>query len=376
MYIRDLIQLNTKRTYTDEGFLKVPARIGRTGVQDYTAREMGLSDRDPNDKVIVYRPEEEVFSDATLNSFGFKPVTNNHPPELLDAKNAKKFSVGMSDREVMRDGDFMATDLNIFDADSIDDVESGKAEVSNGYTADIDFTPGLTPNGMKYDAIQRNIRGNHIAIVTRGRAGSECRLADSLTKPGEKRMNITIDGVDFEVTDQVAQAVGKMQKENKDLKGDMSEKEKAMAKEKEDAKKAKEDAKKTNDALTAQLDAANEKTGSASLDKAVTDRMMFVDNVRKICPGVKWEGKDTMALMKEVVSEKCQNIVLDEKTDAYITSRFDILIEDLESNPQRSLDEAMTLRLKETKDEDTRPLHVIAREKHIADSQNAWKKKA
>jgi len=174
VYIKDRFKIDSKRIYSDEGFLKVPARIGRSGIQEYSAIEMGMTDREPHEKVTVLRPEEEVFSDATLKSFGFKPITNNHPPELLDSKNAKKFSVGMSDRKVIRDGDFMATDLNVFDADAIADVEFGKAEISNGYTADIDFTPGVTSDGVQYDAIQRNIRGNHIAIVTRGRAGSDC----------------------------------------------------------------------------------------------------------------------------------------------------------------------------------------------------------
>lgn len=30
----------TQREYTDEGFLKVPGRVARTGIQEYLAREL------------------------------------------------------------------------------------------------------------------------------------------------------------------------------------------------------------------------------------------------------------------------------------------------------------------------------------------------
>ena len=48
MYIKDRINLtDSQRKYTDEGFLIVPARIARTGIQEYLAMEMGLEDRNP-----------------------------------------------------------------------------------------------------------------------------------------------------------------------------------------------------------------------------------------------------------------------------------------------------------------------------------------
>ena len=68
MFLEDRSPISSERTYTDEGFLVVPARISRTGIQEYLAVEMGLTDRDPNDIIRVYRPEEEVFSDLSLSS--------------------------------------------------------------------------------------------------------------------------------------------------------------------------------------------------------------------------------------------------------------------------------------------------------------------
>ena len=69
MFLKDRLHIATKRTYTDEGFLSVPANISRVGIQNYTAAEMGLTDRDPTDIVRVYRPADEVFTDASLSSF-------------------------------------------------------------------------------------------------------------------------------------------------------------------------------------------------------------------------------------------------------------------------------------------------------------------
>ncbi len=121
----------------------------------------------------VYRPPDEVFDPASLASFAGKPVTLDHPPAMVDSGNWKSFAVGHSGAAVARDGDHLATDLVITDAPAVAKAEQG-SELSNGYWADFDFTPGLTPDGEPYDAVQRNIRGNHIALVDQGRCGPSC----------------------------------------------------------------------------------------------------------------------------------------------------------------------------------------------------------
>jgi len=87
MYIQDRLNLPTERTYTEEGFLRVPARISRTGTQTYLAAELGLKDREPTDLIVAYRPPEEVFDPESLASFAAKPVvplpkkgSNTTPP--------------------------------------------------------------------------------------------------------------------------------------------------------------------------------------------------------------------------------------------------------------------------------------------------------
>ena len=380
MFLSDRLNITTEREYTDEGFLKVPARISRIGIQEYLAIEMGLTDRDPTDIIRVYRPEEEVFSDESLTSFASKPVTNNHPPELVNTKNFRQYGVGFSGPEVTRDGMFAKTVLHVTDEESIKSIESGKCELSNGYTADIDWTPGVTPDGEQYDAVQRNIKGNHIAIVERGRAGPACRVSDNLPNLGDTvtMAKITIDGVDFEVSDQAAQAVGKLQASLIDAEKETQMKaEEVKTKEDEMEEEAKE-AKKTEDSLKAKVDDANSKIPTAdTLDKLVADRTALVDSILKVAPEMEWQGKDADTLRREVVAAKCQNVQMDSVSTDYIKARFDMLVESVESNSQQQLDDAFTQQVndKSKKVEDTRSADVIAREKMMADSQNAWKTK-
>lgn len=378
MLLKDRLNLTTsQREYTDEGFLKVPARISRTGIQEYFAGEMGLTDKEPTQIIRVFRPPEEVFSDISLSSFSNKPVTNNHPPELVDAGNSKKYSVGMSDPEVTKDGDFVKATLNIIDQEAITSIESGKVELSNGYTADIDWIPGVTPEGEQYDAIQRNIKGNHIAIVERGRAGPSCRVADNSPESGEATMaKITIDGVDYEVSDQAAQAVNKVQTRLVDMEKEAEEKDTELKKKEDEAEEAKKEAKKTEDSLKAKLDDATSKVPSPeAIDKMVADRTALVDSVKKVCPEIVVDKKDEQTLMKEVVSTKCSNVQLDSVSEDYIKARFDMLVESIESNSQQHLDESFTKVIKDSEGKvvDTRPADVIAREKMMSDSQEAWK---
>lgn len=379
MLIKDKIILSdSKRKYSDEGFLQVPAKISRTGIQTYLASEMGIKD-EPQKIIRVYRPEQEVFSQDSLNSFSSKPVTNNHPPELVTAKNAKQYTVGLSSPDVVKDGEFVTTVLNITDADAIKQVEAGKVELSNGYVADIDWTPGITQNGEQYDAIQRNIKGNHIALVERGRAGSACRLSDNLIQnQGGKMSTITIDGVDFEVSEQAMQAVNKQQQRLTDMKEEMSKKDLELKKKKEDEEEAKKTAKKTEDSLQAKIDDLESKVPDpGAIDKMVADRLTLVDSIKKICPELVCDGKNADELMKEVVADKCPSVQLDSVSQDYVQARFDMLLESAGSTAQSQLDSIISQQM--TKDsegnvQDLRPASVKAREKFMLDSRNAYKK--
>ena len=158
---------------TDEGFLicrNVP--IARTGTQEYLASEIGLE----GDRIIkVIRPEEEVFSDATIASFEGKPVTDDHPSDLVDTQTATIYGKGHAQNVRRGAGewkDYLVGDLFIQDESLIEKIQHGKREVSCGYSVEyVDNGDGTFT--------QRNIRGNHIAIVDEGRAGHRAAIMDS-----------------------------------------------------------------------------------------------------------------------------------------------------------------------------------------------------
>lgn len=166
---------STARTYTDEGFLRVPGYTARIGIQEYLASELGLTDRNPNDIVKVMRPAESVFDVESLESYDGADVTNDHPSELVNPTTFKNTVVGTVRTVGVQDGEYVKAELIIKDADAIRAVESGKVQLSAGYTAVYDEAP----DGAGYDFIQRDIRVNHVALVAAARAGHMAKLFDN-----------------------------------------------------------------------------------------------------------------------------------------------------------------------------------------------------
>lgn len=165
-------KLSENITETPEGYLiarNVP--IARTGEQIYTARELGLTDGDPERPVRVFRHEADVFDPAALASFEGKDVTDGHPPEQVAPENHAAYSKGHVEN-VRRDGDHIVADLHIKDANLISEIRNRvKREVSCGYLCNYE------PEGDGYR--QTNIRGNHVAVVPKGRAGKDVAIKDS-----------------------------------------------------------------------------------------------------------------------------------------------------------------------------------------------------
>jgi len=376
MLIRDRVNVSTNRKYTDEGFLIVQATIARTGIQEYRAFELGLQDKDPADIIRVYRPPEEVFSEDSLSSFANKILTDDHPSVLVDATNAKELSVGHSGPEITKDGIFVSAVLHFTDAKAIKNVEDGKVELSNGYTSDMDMVPGVTPDGDSYDAIQRNIKGNHIALVDKGRCGPACKVSDNSPKPKEPNMaKITIDGVDFEVDDQAAQAVRKLQGRLSDAEEKTKEDEE-KAKKKEDDEEAKEKDNKTKmDTLQAKLDDAVAKQPTpAQLDALVENRIATRDAAVKINNDFKWEGKDCETIRKEIVADACSDVDIESVSADYIRARFDSLASDPKvTMSARHIDSALQLQNGKGPSNENKNTVTDARADFAKKSRDAWK---
>ena len=157
--------------------------VARSGTQMYLPAELDLpSGPEP---VPVYRPEGEVFSPVCMASFEGKPVTEDHPdlPEGVSAENIRLYQKGHAQNIRRGRGtqrNLLLADLVITDPETIRHIREGKREISCGYTYTL-----AEENGR---FVQRDIRGNHIAVVDRGRAGARVRINDATCKT-ERRMN-------------------------------------------------------------------------------------------------------------------------------------------------------------------------------------------
>ncbi len=164
---------------SEAGYLTISARIARIGIQAYYGHELsGAQDEIEIDRLYkVYRSEAEVFSDDALDSFRDLPITFGHPASEVDVDNYRSFAVGHVIGLPIRDGDFIRAELTIRDSETIAKIKAGEStQLSVGYHADVTLEQGTTPDGQAYDAVQRNIRGNHIALVGAARCGPQCSL--------------------------------------------------------------------------------------------------------------------------------------------------------------------------------------------------------
>lgn len=376
MILKDKLSFNSKREYTPEGFLVVPARISRTGIQDYFAGELDNESTEPMKVVRLFRPAEEVFSQDSIDSLKNKTITDDHPQESVDAENCKTVSVGHSGSEIVQDGDFLTADFHITDADTIKKIEQGKVEVSVGYSSDIEYIEGVTDTGDKYDAIQRNIRGNHIAIVEKGRAGSLVKISDNLKK--DSTMKVNINDVDFEFEDQAGQAVISLQRKLRDAEAEL-EKKKVEDEDEEEAKKKLEDEDekkevKDMDEMKAKLDDAKSKILTDSqVENLLNDRIKFIEDAKKVSD-VDLSGKTKEEIVKAIVADKCPKVNIEDSSKEYLQTRFDILVEDAGSSQTHILDNALNP-TNTTNSNNGKSLTEIARDKMIKDSANSWKGK-
>jgi len=154
---------------TPEGYVRVRGTFSRSGCQTYTNPD--------GSKRVEYRPPEEVSRPDSLLSMGGLPVTLEHPPQLLTPDTVRQHTRGHSGTQVEFTDGFVHGTVTLTDREAIEAVKRRDAvELSVGYRCEYDPTPGTAPDGTRYDGVQRNISGNHLAVTGKGRAGSEVCL--------------------------------------------------------------------------------------------------------------------------------------------------------------------------------------------------------
>lgn len=347
---------------TNEGFLRGRAIVTSIGVFTYKRKD-GTVQRE-------LRLPEEVFSLSTLNSMKLKPVTLNHPTELVTTDNADKLQVGsLGDNpswtkdwehrnwEEMTDGINCAIDMIITHKDAVDAVINGKQALSMGYTCDLEMAePGSSWCGIEYDFIQRNIRYNHCAIVDSARAGDNAKIelrADSedavledivfKKHDGGTQMlkKINLDGIDYEAEAEVIKALQRADEKAKKAEEDACEQKKAMDKKVADLEDKEKELEKRISELEAERDTAKEKADSAekeleevkktSLDSKTIDAAVNAKIELQHLPFLHYEevqaDMSDMDIKKAVIASQFPNAKFDGKDDVYIQARYDATVE-------------------------------------------------
>ncbi|MEH6676142.1 DUF2213 domain-containing protein [Phenylobacterium sp.] len=322
---------------TRDGYAVAEVRAARTGIQQYAGREVGRPDLAV---VNVYRPPESVFSADSMASYGFKPVTINHPAQGVTADSWKDLAVGVVGGEVVRDGGFVKVPLALMDAAAIKAVQDGTREISMGYVCDLAFEDGVTPEGEPYQAIQKDIRINHLALVPKGRAGPHCRVGDQGAPEtgqdpapihhGDRHMTlktITVDGLPVETTDAGIAAIEKLRGllNTADAALTSANTAHAAAIAAKDAELAKKDA--VIDDLKAKV------LDDAAIDALVTDRADVIGKAKAIDPKVVTDGKSIAEIKRAVLGDAAKD-----KPDAYVDAAFDIKTKDVKpADPLRKV---------------------------------------
>ena len=245
---------------------------------------------------------------------------------------------------------------------------------------------GKTNDGELYDAIQTDIKGNHIAIVEKARCGDRCKitdgdyshyLTDELNK-GKQAMQLIIDGIEFETNDKtLAQAVSKVLAAR-----DQSEEEKKKAEDEleEEKKKADEEKEKMETDHKADLDKLQAKVDDAEatkvtpelLDALVIKRTSVIDVAAKVIKDFDATGKDCVAIRAEVVKHQFKDLDLKDCSEEYVTSRFDAIADNVAAGKSNTLADGQCQHaINDGADEGVADK---ARTKMMNDSKDAWKR--
>lgn len=316
-----------KATIDEDGFLVDTPVVARLGVQVYYMED-GSTLRE-------FRPAEEVFKEESLASYQGKPMTLDHV--FVNSDNAKDVVVGSVSGKAEALGSTVIAPIVIYSQQAIDEARSGNAkELSVGYSAFIDNTPGwgdpvtgqyvlksdaqesdVDPTWQEFDAIQRDIKVNHLAMVYRGRAGiaklnmdgqQENPYTDDVKSNIEEKdmtVKIKIDSAEVEVSKDVADHIAKLDS--------------AI-----EAQKAKVDTiEAERDALKAKVDGI-----PAEIEKAVKAAKADAEALAALVTvaaeaGVKADGLDAKGIKVAYVKE-VSGLDVSEKSDAYIDAAFDI----------------------------------------------------
>jgi len=329
---------------TPSGGVRVPGAIARTGVLEYL--------RADGTRVLEYVPPDEVRRLESLATLRDAVVTVAHPDggtRMVSPATYRQDSVGHVSGDPSFDGEHVVAALAILDADAIGRIDAGElVELSAGYRCLIDPTPGMSPEGHRYDQVQRHREYNHVALLPRGggRAGEtvslrldgedqdaavQVRTADPQTPPARpapaERIDAMeterIDGIDYKVgSPEWRQAIARMRTRADEEMAELEEEKKKTDGDIEALKAERDDMKKKLDELEKKL---AEMEDPERTDALVAKRLDLFERARAILGlEAKLDGKKELDIMRETLAKDDPELKLEGRSDEYVRVRFEL----------------------------------------------------
>ena len=317
------------------GFWLIEANpVTKEGVFPYTGAQIdfgGTLGLEPNKIYNVYRPASELFKEETLKSFNGVPFIEEH--EMIgdgctDYDNRPAGGVLFNSVPDTGSGTMMG-DFRIFSEELKQSIEGGKKEISLGYRCRYEPERGIF-KGQPYDFVQRDITGNHIALVDKGRMGSSVRVYDQKTMVFDsmeaiKPMNKGTDAMtEEEKAKKEAEEKAAKDCADKKAQDEAAEAEKAKAEKEAAEKKAQDEAaeaaKKDEEQKAADAAAEAEKAKAdkekevASMDSAIKAAVIMLSErdalVKQVQPLIGAFDHAVMTSADEVADYACTKLKL------------------------------------------------------------------
>jgi hypothetical protein len=169
-----------ERRYDHDGRMHVDSsNISKAAVNPYRGEEIPYWDQlglDPKKNYMLLPHPDELKRAA--DSFNGLPILDEHVPMTADS-HLPYLVVGTTGTNAKFEPPYLTNAISLWTRDAIDAVNcGGKKQLSCAYSYMPVMTPGVY-QGVCYDGVMTNLRGNHVALVEEGRAGADCVVGDS-----------------------------------------------------------------------------------------------------------------------------------------------------------------------------------------------------
>lgn len=301
---------------TPEGYLRGEAVVSRTGVFSYR--------NDDGTTRHELRHPDDILTQATIDSIKQIPVTMDHPDALVTADTAKALQIGYVGDTVRIDGKNIIASFTITDAAAVRDIDAGKRGLSLGYkVSDLKREDGIY-NGQPYTHRQTGTVVNHLAVCAAGRVGPAASInldgfavqietSERNDMTDTNAVTVNLDGLEYQAAPEVAKALDKQI-----ARADAAEKSRA-------------DAEKAKDEMEAKLDeekAKLEKRSDAVIAEMVAGRVKLLSQAGAyVKDAADLADKSDREIMEAVIATKYDKLDVSGKSDDYIRSRFDAVLE-------------------------------------------------